>query len=40
MSKNIDEIKSSNQAQTVKLDNLSTGIEKLLDMSTKNPSKH
>ena len=40
MSKNIDEIKNSNQVQSAKLDNLTAGIEKLLDLATKNPPKH
>ena len=40
MCKNIDEIKTSNQVQSVKLDNLTTGIPKLLELATKNPLNH
>ena len=40
MAKNIDEIKTNNQIQSIKLDNLSMGIEKLLGLATKNQRKH
>ena len=40
MAKNIDEIKTNNQIQSMKLDNLSMGIEKLLGLATKNQKEH